>query len=230
MLSRLAFPAVCSGCGVSAEPLCSECVAGLRSIGCIPAPAGLEWAAAAFAYEGAARELIAKMKYHNARAGLGWLAGQIANTARSAGRVDDIELVTWPPTTPARRRERGFDLAELLARSVARRLGRPAAVTLSRHGGSAQTGRSRAERSEGPAFVVRQRRVSGRSVLLVDDVVTTGATLKGAGRALRVGGASAVAAVVGAHTTSRSMAAEPTSWERLSIQGAAGREPRRGRA
>ncbi|HEX8771251.1 MAG TPA: phosphoribosyltransferase family protein, partial [Acidimicrobiales bacterium] len=96
--------------------------------------------------------------------------------------------MTWAPTTGARRRERGFDQAELLARAVARRLGLPCRRLLRRRPGPAQTGRDREGRQSGPAFTTR--RVTGPArVLLVDDIVTTGATVSAAARALRAAGA-----------------------------------------
>src|SRR5688500_19582640 len=91
---------------------------------------------------------------------------------------DRFDVVTWPPTTPRRRRERGFDQAALLAAVVARRLGRPCRPLLERAAGSAQTGRSAAARRAGPGFVAA-RRVRGR-ILLVDVVATAGASLAAA--------------------------------------------------
>jgi predicted amidophosphoribosyltransferase len=109
------------------------------------------------------------------------------------------DIVTWAPTTAVRRRQRGFDQAELLARAVARRLGLPCRSLLARRPGPPQTGRALAERRGGPGFRPR-RAVSGRSVLIVDDVVTSGSTAAAAAGALRSAGARSVVVLAAART------------------------------
>jgi predicted amidophosphoribosyltransferase len=150
---------------------------------------------AALAYEGAAREVIAQLKYRNRRSPVAWLASAMAALVMATGAAARAQAVTWAPTTPARRRQRGFDQAELLARAVAHRLDLPAVALLRRLPGPPQTGRTRAERRTLPAFAPGPRASPGR-VLLVDDVLTTGATLSAAGRALRRAGAEEVIALV----------------------------------
>jgi ComF family protein len=154
------------------------------------------------AYEGPGRELVARLKYRNARSSVSWLADRMAAVARARGRDRDPACVAWVPTSTARRRERGFDQAELLARAVARRLGLPCRPLLRRGGGPPQTGRTLAERRRGPTFTTLRRRVEG-SVLLVDDVITTGSTVAAAARALRAGGATEVLVVAAARTPYR---------------------------
>ncbi|MGI9022081.1 MAG: ComF family protein, partial [Acidimicrobiales bacterium] len=149
---------------------------------------------AAFSYEGPGRELVARLKYRNARAALPFLA------VAMAALVDPstIDVVTWAPTAARRRRQRGFDHAQLLARAVARRLRLPCRALLRRRGDAAQTGRTLAERHRGPAFDSRGA-APGR-VLVVDDVVTSGATVSAAARCLRGAGAAEVQVVVAART------------------------------
>jgi ComF family protein len=144
---------------------------------------------AAVAFSGRARQVLLGFKYHNRRAIAAHLAGLLVNRmARSGTRAD---VVTWAPTSPRRRRGRGFDQAELIARQVARQLGVPCHRLLERDGGGdPQTGRGRA-RFHGPEFRAHPR-VPRSRILLVDDVVTTGATLASAAATLRRAGAADV--------------------------------------
>jgi predicted amidophosphoribosyltransferase len=193
------LPARCPGCGRAAEPICPACERGLRPAYPAPPPAGVDRWAAPFAYEGAARELVARAKYRHARSAVPWLATAMAETAEVRD-LAAVDAVTWPPTTRARRRDRGFDPAETLARLVAGRLDRPSAGLLRRTGGEAQTGRPSLERRRGgPRFTATARGVPAR-VLLVDDVATTGATLQAAALALRTAGARSVVALTAART------------------------------
>jgi predicted amidophosphoribosyltransferase len=149
---------------------------------------------ALLAYDGPGRALVARLKYRNERAALGRLAAALAGAAPGGAGV-----LTWVPTSAARRRQRGFDQAELLARAVGRRLGLRCRPLLRRRPGPAQTGRSRAERRAAPPTFTARRPTTG-TVLLVDDVVTTGATASAAARALRAAGADRVVLLAAART------------------------------
>lgn len=112
----------------------------------------------------------------------------------------EIEVVVPVPLARQRQRERGYNQAALLARPLAGALGaayRPDGLIRVRETPS-QVGRSLASRRENvaDAFSARESRVAGRRVLLVDDVLTTGATLDAAANALKQAGAVYVAAVV----------------------------------
>jgi predicted amidophosphoribosyltransferase len=196
-LGALVFPAVCPGCGVAAEPVCGRCATSLAPAPGAPPPPGVDEWAAAFAYAGVARELVARLKYRNARAALAWLAPAVAVAAATLDGRGSV--VTWVPTTPRRRRDRGFDHAELLARATAAQLRLPVAGLLRRLPGPPQTGRPRAERRTGPRYAPRERPIPP-AVLLVDDVSTTGASLSVAAVTLRGGGARYVRAVTVART------------------------------
>src|SRR4051812_15183015 len=96
----------CGVCGAVGRSPCPACLARLRPPPLLPAPPGVDRCWALLAYEGAGRELIARLKYRNQRACLPGLA------AAAALLVDEpVDLVTWAPTTAARRRRRGFDQA-----------------------------------------------------------------------------------------------------------------------
>lgn len=122
------------------------------------------------------------------------------------------DLVTWAPTSAARRRARGFDQSELLAKAVARRLGVPARRMLRRGRGEGQTGRGARERRELVTPFRPVRRVGGASVLLVDDVTTTGSTLAAASAALAEAGADPIVGLVAAATPAPRGSTQPVAF------------------
>lgn len=170
----------------------------------MPPPEPLSGLWAAFAYAGAGRELLARLKYRNQRSCVGWLASAMVG-ALPAGLV--VDAVTWAPTSPQRRRSRGFDQAELLARSLGREAGLPVVGLLRRVDAAGQTGRSRSQRSCAPVFATR--RTPPAAVLVVDDVITTGATLQAAAESLVGAGAEQVGAVVAGATPLPSSRSSP---------------------
>jgi predicted amidophosphoribosyltransferase len=162
----------------------------------LPPPLGLDACHAVLAYDGNGRELVARLKYRNARDSVRWFGAAMAATISG---LDAHTIVTWIPTTPRRRRQRGFDQAELLARRVALECRLPCRGLLRRVPGPAQTGRSADERRVGPAFTAVATTIPS-AVILVDDVLTTGATMEAAAKASRAGGAITVIGVVAART------------------------------
>ena len=202
MLLDTLLPVRCPACGRSGPAPCAGCVGRMRRARPGPVPPALDACRSLLAYEGPARELVARLKYRNDRAALAWLADGMA------GLVDPPAgaVVTWAPTTTGRRRDRGFDQAELLAAAVARRWGRPWVRLLVRRPGAPQTGRTVADRRLGPAMAATSdaaARLGGRSVVVVDDVVTTGTTIAAAARVLRSVGAPWVAGLTAARTPRR---------------------------
>ena len=205
------FPLACPGCGALGAAVCPRCASGLRPPPAAPPPPGVDAWAAPLAYEGVAREVVARVKYRNVRAVVPWLAPQVCEAllsvdelAPAIARDEPPPVLTWAPTTPRRRRDRGFDPAELLARTIARRLDWPCRSLLWRAPGPAQTSLTADARRAGPRFTSARAQTAiaraAGTVIVVDDVATTGATLASAAATLRSAGARCVVAVTAART------------------------------
>jgi predicted amidophosphoribosyltransferase len=186
------FTRICDGCGTQGVGTCVSCVERLNDCR-YPETTDV---VAAFVYEGFVREMIIGLKYRNHRANASVLIDALI--ARM-GSIPAVDVLTWVPTTRGRIRKRGVDHAELLARPMARRLGLPVRRLLHKTSNEAQTGRSRQQRAVGPVFVARPLR-DGPRVLVIDDVVTTGASLDRARAALVAAGAAEVVCVAVAAT------------------------------
>lgn len=158
------------------------------------APPGFEDFASLLTYEGDTRRLIAAIKFDGRRDVI-TIVGRIL-----ARLVDwDADVVTWAPTSTHRRRQRGFDQAELIAREVATELGLRCVPSLRRCGAPGhQTGRNRHDRLLGAEFIFAGDPGSAErlgSVMVIDDIRTTGATLCAAGDALLAAGVGTVSAL-----------------------------------
>jgi ComF family protein len=144
-------------------------------------------------YEGTLRELIHLFKYGRMKP----LARTLgANLVSALPRDQRFDVVVPMPLHWRRQWQRGFNQAELLARRTARSYGIPVSNAVRRiRSTAAQAGLSNAQRRENVAgaFQLRNRRaIEGRRVLLIDDVMTTGATASACALALKRGGAAAV--------------------------------------
>lgn len=145
-------------------------------------------------YDGAAKEVIHRLKFARARAA----ANDIARTLAARYTLPDDIVITHIPTVPARVRMRGYDQAALIARALAAYTGLPYASLLVRQGMDRQVGHGRRVRQQQmqDAFRPRKPQLLKRHVLLVDDVLTTGATCEAAARILRAAGVRRVSAMV----------------------------------
>jgi ComF family protein len=156
----------------------------------------LEWCAP---FRGVVRAALHALKYSGERRLAQPLGAAAAARWQEAAIGGDV--LVHVPVHRARRAVRGYDQAELLARAAAARLGLPALPALSRqHATTPQFGLDRALRAANVsgAFAIDTRHaaaVEGRWVVLVDDVVTTGATLAACAAALVGTGAVAVSAL-----------------------------------
>ena len=154
-------------------------------------------------YEGKVREAILRLKFYGAAATAETLGARMAQCA-AEHLSGEFDLVTWVPVSRKRRWKRGYDQAELLARAVCRAWGvKPVALLRKTMNNPAQSGlKEDAARRANVLGVYEMRpgaEVSGRRVLLIDDVCTTGATLTECSKVLREAGADAVVCVCVAH-------------------------------
>jgi ComF family protein len=201
------FPVTCAGCGADDRALCASCASALLfrpRVQSLPgAGSGELTVLSAIEYEGAARRIILALKEQ----GRTDVAGALATPFRAAvGAAVDapataVELATVPPGRSATRR-RGFDPVGLLVARAG--LPPPARVLRSVHERASQKTLDVDERAANlSGSLVARGDVTGRRFLLVDDVVTTGATLAEAARALRESGAIVIGAATLAVTLRR---------------------------
>lgn len=190
------LPALCAACGRSCRPgavLCTRCTRRLAEAEplCGHGPAGLDRAWSSAAHEGVARDLVAALKFRRLLPVAELIAERVEWLAPASLLSGTLVSV---PTARLRSLQRGFDPAAEIAAALSLLTGIPRRDCLRRSGGRRQVGRRRAERIGQPPHVQLHGRAP-RSVLLIDDVLTTGATLSACARALRGGGAIRVAAI-----------------------------------
>ena len=182
------FPPQCAGCCTAGTGLCGRCLSFdaaplLRALPTLRVYALGE-------YRGALRRAVLALK--DGRRDVARTFGE-----RLAAMISAPMLLVPVRTNAARRRVRGIDGVEYLARVAARRTGARVICALEPIRGDAQRGRSRSERlSARNRFWCDAAVVAGRAVTLVDDVCTTGSTLEDCAAALRAGGAIVSQALV----------------------------------
>jgi len=209
-LLNLFFPLACLGCGREGARLCPECFAKLK----INPPEAnrdsrlvadhLDWIFIAGDYDDPLlKDLIKKFKYQF-QIGLGEpLAGFLAEFWRTARRADEFFSIVPIPLTRRRLNWRGFNQAEILARHFCTRFNYELAAGLKRiRHRPPQAELKESERLENVSGVFAWSgknsglNLNGQSLILIDDVTTTGATLNEAARVLREAGAARIYGLV----------------------------------
>lgn len=202
----LLFPPRCLLCGQVVAPgrlFCPACALGLPEEPLcrrLALPQGGELAVRSpLAYEGGFRDTLHDFKFHGQRALARPIAWLMAGAAEGCGPFDGV---AFAPMHEDDRRSRGYDQSQLLARHLAKALGLPllCALEKTRHT-QAQHGLDRAARLENPRNAYRAcMELSGKSLLLVDDIVTTGSTLVECAQNLYQAGARAVCGICAGDT------------------------------
>ncbi len=184
-------------CCKCSQPFAGEITGSFTCANCADRDLHFEAAVSIYRSRAVVRELIHSFKYNrqlHLRHQLGrWLAEALEDPRLAGRRIDCLVPV---PLHPARRRERGFNQAEVLARVLQRQSGLPLRDLLQRSRyTTTQTQFDRSERMENLRGAFRLRRgsnVQGLRMLLVDDVLTTGSTLSECASVLREAGALSV--------------------------------------
>lgn len=196
-LARLLVPPVCAGCGSACEPersVCTGCLRDLDLSGPIQEPPlpDIDAISSVATHSGVGRSILSAYKFNGLFGLAPFIASRMSEIAPTAGESGCVVPV---PAAGLRRRLRGFDTAEDLAERLSGWTGWPVRTgSLVRIGQGRQRGKGRSTRLANPP-VIETREAHDGVVLLVDDVVTTGATLATCARTLRESGAASVLAV-----------------------------------
>ena len=212
MAVDLVLPPSCAACGRGGAFLCEPCEASLSRLerpycarcahpgadrlceACASSPPAFDGIRAVCLFEGTARKLVHSLKYANFRAVAPDMARLLADLP--GPRPVPGEVIVPVPLHPRRERTRGYNQSELLARTVGKRMGlpvRPGIVRRVRNTPpqvSIENYEERRSNIEG-SFACPAG-LSGESVLLMDDVVTTGSTMSACAAALKAAGARSV--------------------------------------
>ncbi len=237
-LASVLFPAPCRVCGeplatASRIPVCRACLAGPSRIEspmcpkcgrpfpplgggvsdrlCRACALGLyhfDLARSFARYDAEMERILLLLKYEPVTPLAGWLAARLEQVARAEPALGDVDCIVPVPLDRKRLRERGYNQAELIARPLAKRLGKPLATGLLRRLRSRPpklklSRRERWDTVRGAFEAEAAGRVDRSRVLLVDDVLTSGATLDACARALRSAGFTAIYAVTVARVLPR---------------------------
>lgn len=190
-------PPFCRQCG---DPVAGDVQHDYICYACSRKAPRFEWARSAVRYEGGLGEALRALKYDAAL----WLVDDLVAVLHACVRAEysdrEFDWVVPVPLFPTRRRSRGFNQSALLARALAKRMGirfrercvRRVRPTATQTGLTAPQRAANVSRAFRSGFFVRP---TGRKILLVDDVMTTGATVDACAAALKAGGAESVCVV-----------------------------------
>ena len=185
-------PAKCLCCRAlltSEDTLCDDCSAALRTRD--PAEFvgdGFAWCVAPFVYGKTTQQLIQNLKFH----GLHSISEFFGHAIVSTLHGKECDFVTWVPVSLRRHKERGYSQSHLIAKVVAKELGKPCLKTLTKTRHTEKQSKlkvSERQANVSGAYAVTSDNLAGKRVLLIDDVWTSGSTMIECSSVLREAGA-----------------------------------------
>lgn len=200
-LADLLFPPKCVLCGriLEAEEsdLCHDCR--INSPECSVSPKKLSFVnswVAVWHYEGYVRRSLILYKFYNRR-NFANCYGRLLSMKLQQEYPEGFDVLTWVPISPLRKLRRGFDQVELLANAVGRELGMIPYPLLKKHRHNRPQSRivGEAQRRANVLGVyksINTEQISGKRILLLDDIITTGATVGECARVLLTAGAAEI--------------------------------------
>ncbi len=204
----LLYPPRCPFCrrllNDSGQLLCPECrgsFAGLPAVGYRREVPNIRFAVAPFSYEGAVRESLHRYKFSGVTAYARTYAEFIGKCI-DENRIS-CDIITWVPLSRKRLRKRGYDQARLIAEELARRQRTESRQLLrkiidNRPQSLTGSGENRKANASGAYVCAEPESVRGKRILLIDDIITTGATLSECARILKEAGAAEIFAAAAA--------------------------------
>ena len=201
LIYGLLFPPKCVLCGdllrSGEQDLCKECRSEAHLF-----PNGkrklqfLDSFAAVWYYEGSIRRSMLRFKFYGRRSHA-VSYGRLLAMELTKEFPDGFDVLTWIPVSSGRRLRRGYDQVELIAKAAARELGMEATPTLRKIRSNPPQSRITGEAQRranvlGVYRVLQDADIRGKTVVLLDDILTTGATMGEAARMLRTAGAEQV--------------------------------------
>ena len=209
-LLDLLYPPRCIFChcflGKNEKAVCHSCTESLPLLtekDRVQALAGIPQCTSLFRYEGNVRQALLRYKFR----GLSFYSREFASLMAENMTDEELtcDIITWVPLSRKRKRSRGYDQAGLLAAALAKRKGIPCrALLVKKRNAAPQSGSGgREERKRNIRDAYRLKKdadIIGKTVLLIDDIVTTGATLEECAAVLSAGGAACVKAATAART------------------------------
>lgn len=195
---NLLYPLHCAGCGKALDShsqmnLCGHCKSAIR-----PNPRPAEYGAySACLYDGVLKELIHLFKYSGKLSLAKTLSELMVDFVKDTPEIiQGIDMITFVPLQKGRLSQRGFNQSGELASNIAKALGRPLKdlleKTLSTRHQNELSREDRLTNLKGAFRIKKDVSIKGLQILLIDDVMTTGATLSECAKVLTRGGAKAV--------------------------------------